>query len=83
VAEVRRDEARVACLLPQPRGGGMSERVRSHALVNARALGGATDDQPEDRRLQPSSLESAEDGAVRRRPSRGTEADELARERRR
>jgi hypothetical protein len=65
VAEVRGDESGVAGLLSQPGGGGVSERVRGDALLEARLLGGAADDPGEDRRLQPLALEPAEDGIGR------------------
>jgi hypothetical protein len=55
--------------------------MRSDALFDRGSLGGATDDPGEDRRLQPLSLESAEDGGVGGRVPFGAEERELASER--
>jgi hypothetical protein len=56
--------------------------MRSDALLDRGSLGGTPDDPGEDRRLQPLSLESAEDRRVSGRAPFGTEARKLAGERR-
>ena len=55
------DEARVAPLLAEPGCCGMAQRVRGDVLVDLSARGGAADDVSEDRLLQASAGEPAED----------------------
>jgi hypothetical protein len=81
VAEVCGDEPGIAGLLAEPGRRGVAERVGSDALLDRGLLGGAADDRGEDRRLQPLSLESAEDGRVAGRLPVGAEERELVCER--
>jgi hypothetical protein len=58
VAEVGGDEAGLACLLSQPGGRGVPERVGGDALLEPRSLRGAVDDRRQDRRLEPVPFET-------------------------
>jgi len=75
------DGVRVAVdLLAQPGGGSVAERVRRDVLLQAGALGGATDDRAEDRDGQPFAGKAADDrlvgaGGERVAPPAGRGAD--------
>jgi hypothetical protein len=66
MAEILGDEAGVAELLPEPGRGGVAERVRGDVLLYPGTLRGSPDDVGEDRLLQASTGETAEDRVSRR-----------------
>ncbi len=80
VAEVLGDEPGVAALLPEPGRSGVAQRVRSDVLLDPGALGGAADDVGEDRLLQASAGETAEDRVGRRGLACVAELQQLMRE---
>lgn len=61
MAEVLGDEPRVAEFLAEPGRGRVAERVRGDVLLEPGALRGAADDVGEDRLLQSSAGQPAED----------------------
>jgi hypothetical protein len=66
LTEVLGNEAGVADLLAEPGCGGMAQRVDGDVLLDPGALRGAADDVGEDRLLQASTRETAEDRVGRR-----------------
>jgi hypothetical protein len=73
VAEVLRYETRVAELPAQPGCRCVSQRVGGDVFLDAGALGGAADDVGEDRLLESSAGEPAEDRVGRRGLAKGLE----------
>jgi hypothetical protein len=78
MTEVLGDEAGVAALLAEPGRRGVAQRVRGDVLLDRAALGGATDDVGEDRFLQASAGEPAEDGIGRLRLAGVAQLPQLA-----
>ena len=80
VAEVLRDQSGVSELLPQPRRGRVAKRVRGDVLFESGSFRGAANDLSEDRLLQTSAGEAAEDGSLGTRGARSSEGAKLTRE---
>ncbi len=64
VAEVLGDQACVAEFLAEPGRGGVAERVRGDMLLESGPFRCTADDLGEDRLLEASSMQSAEDGRL-------------------
>jgi len=78
VAEVLGDQACVAEFLAQPGRGGVAERVRGDVFFQSRPFRRAADDLGEDRLLEASAVEAAEDGRLWAWGARGSEGAKLA-----
>jgi hypothetical protein len=80
VSEVLGDEAGVAELLPEPGRCGVTQGVRGDVLLQSGSPGGAADDVGEDRLLEASAGEPAEDRVGRRGLARFAQLPKLSRE---
>ena len=80
MAEVLGDEARVSELLPRPGRGRVAERVRGDVLFESDPFRRTADSLGEDRLLEASAVEAAEDGRLGARLPRRSEDEQIVRE---
>ena len=78
MAEVFGDQARVSELLAEPGRGGVAECVRGDVLLESGPFRGTADDLGEDRLVEASAVEAAEDRRLGTRGARSSESAKLA-----